>query len=117
MTTMTSPTLRLITQQCDGDVMRETQSKCEITVLKEENEMLRRKLAHLTAQYIWTEGGSHAKIDSEIRQYGFRLAKMDNGYDPKIVPITKVVSEANREVRSEPPCERVAGEHSRGPGV
>lgn len=94
MVTMTSPTAKLILEQRNGVTMRETRQKTEVETLRDENDALRRKLAHLTAQYIWAEGGSFAKINDEIRQYGYRLERMDGAYDPRIVPITKVVKES-----------------------
>lgn len=95
---MNSPTLELIANQRMGNMTREVEPQSEVERLRIENRNLRRKLAHLTAQYVYTEGGSHAKIDQEIRQYGFRLASMKNGYDPIIVPITKVVMEVDKQV-------------------
>ncbi len=93
MMTVMSPTLKLLQQQCNGVAMRETKNMSEVDALRQENDALRRKLAHLTAQYVWAEGGSYAKVNEEIRQYGYRLQKMDGAYDPRIVPITKVINE------------------------
>lgn len=90
---MASPTLKLLEQQRNGVEMREREYKSEVDTLRQENAMLLRKLAHLTAQYVWAEGGSYGRINEEIRQYGYRLQRMDNAYDPRIVPITKVVKE------------------------
>jgi len=84
-----SPTLELIMSRGgapggEGSAERPT----ELERLRSENANLRRKLAMLTAQYIWTEGGSFASIDVQIRQYGYRLEKTtDSGKDPRIVPL------------------------------
>lgn len=59
----------------------------EVERLRADNMALRRKLAHMTAQYVWAEGGSFSRIDEEIRQYGFRLESMDSASDPRIVPL------------------------------
>ena len=75
--------------------MSETRRMSEVDTLRHENALLRKKLAHLTAQYVWAEGGSYAKVNEEIKQYGYRLQKMDGVYDPRIVPITKIVKEGD----------------------
>lgn len=85
----TSPTMELILMSA-GTTGRDAGGglpPSEVERLRADNEMLRRKLAHITAQYIWAEGGSFARIDQEIRQYGYRLADMRNGQDPRIVPV------------------------------
>lgn len=102
-----SPTLDLIMSghpHSDAPAMADT----ELDALKLENYRLRKKLAHLTAQYVWSEGGSFAKVNQEICQYGFRLERMDGAYDPRIVPIAPEQEEySSRNERAMP--EKVAG--------
>lgn len=83
---MHSPTMELILSRAKGDGAGEQPS--EVDRLRSENAVLRRKLANLTAQYIWAEGGSFAKIDQEIWQYGFRLdSSASSSRDPRIIPL------------------------------
>lgn len=111
---MNSPTLELISKQRTGVAMPNEREQSEMDRLQTENMNLRRKLAMLTAQYVWTEGGSLAKINEQIREYGFRLQKMDSGHDPKIVPITKVADATGKEVSADtgtPVVEKRAGKY------
>lgn len=59
----------------------------EVAALTRENAELRRRLAQLTAQYVWAEGGSFPKIQQEIAEFGFKLMKGTEGYTPRIVPL------------------------------
>lgn len=65
----------------------------EVDRLRRDNANLRRRLAHLTACYLYSEGSGFGVIDREIREFGFRLVKAD-AYDPRIVPVEETTGEA-----------------------
>jgi hypothetical protein len=53
---------------------------------------LRRLLAQMTAQYVWVEGGSYARINRELEPLGYRLAPDPvSGRIPRIEPIQAAI--------------------------
>lgn len=65
---------------------REVQLNTLLRRALKENAALRCRLAHLTAQHIWAEGGSFGQIEREVKEFGYRLVKAD-AYAPRLVPI------------------------------
>lgn len=58
----------------------------ELDRLGKDNANLRRRLAHVTAQHSFVQGGGFGRIDQEIREFGFRLVDLDSNV-PRIEPL------------------------------
>lgn len=73
----------------EREVKAKTLTPADQMALVSEIRMLRKLLAQKTAECIWLEGGDFAKIDIEVKQWGFKIVAMPNGHDPKLEEIKR----------------------------